>query len=149
MGRCSHQQFFSPISTTIILPWILQMILLAFWWNTSACMPARQRTVLKWNLFTENHRGKSHFWFDKKTGAETEGEGFILQCCGAMLKTQRKTTSSACREEFGQFQLTTNITFWTTHQMPDILSWIFNLSKKSANQHQKHNDETVDSNQFN
>lgn len=56
MGRCSHQQFFSPISTSIVLPWILQMILLAFWWNTSACMPARQRTVLK--CFTEIHQGR-------------------------------------------------------------------------------------------
>lgn len=52
MGRCSHQLdlFFPPINTTIILPWILRMMLLAFWWNTSACMSGRPRTVLKWEV---------------------------------------------------------------------------------------------------
>lgn len=72
-----------PISTTIILPGILQMILLAFWWNTSACMPARQRTVLKWNLFfsffwTKIRQGKSHFWFDEKRRRHRETRHYTM-----------------------------------------------------------------------
>lgn len=119
MGRCSHQQFFSPISTTIILPWILQMILLAFWWNTSACMPARQRTVLKWNLFRWGPPGKSHFWFDKnrlmKQEREREGTALHEVCCRAMLKIHTKFF----------FGLGGGV---DPHQIAVTLNWIFNVS---------------------
>lgn len=65
----SARVFFSPINTTIILPWILQMMLLAFWWNTSDCMSGRPRTVLKWDVSVKS-TGKSHVWLCRNTQSQ-------------------------------------------------------------------------------
>lgn len=80
--------------------WILQMILLAFWWNTSACTPARQRTVLKWNLCAETHQGRVTSGLTKM-GLETERRHYANELHQVFheggLKTQKcKNSRRSC-----------------------------------------------------
>lgn len=83
--------------------WILQMILLAFWWNTSACTPARQRTVLKWNLSSEIHQGRVTSG-STKMGLETERRRHMnvlhKTFHGSRFKAQRFQNSKRSKAKF-------------------------------------------------